>query len=84
MDFWNYKRVCEQESYIKYLEEKLADAERANEGFAEANQNLQQQLYAVSVELGKYKSLEAMMSANAKNLKKKNSKINKSKIGFTE
>lgn len=83
MDFWNYKKVCEQASYIKYLEEKLADAERANEGFAEANQNLQQQLYAVSVELGKYKSLEAMMGANMKKMKKGgNKKVDKDKIGF--
>lgn len=82
MDFFNYKRVCEQESYIKYLEEKLADAENANEDFAKANQSLQQQLYAVSVELGKYKSLEAMMGANLKKAKKKTNKNQKEQIGF--
>ena len=61
MDFFNYKKVCEQASYIKYLEEKLADAENANEDFAKANQNLQQQLYAVSVELGNpYSALQIL------------------------
>lgn len=82
MDFFNYKKVCEQASYIKYLEEKLAEAEDANKDFAKANQNLQQQLYAVSIELGKYKSLEAMMGANMKNLKKKSNKNQKEQIGF--
>lgn len=82
MDFFNYKKVCEQASYIKYLEEKLADAENANKDFAEANQNLQQQLYVVSIELGKYKSLEAMMGANMKKMKKNTKKVDKDKIGF--
>lgn len=82
MDFFNYKRVCEQASYIKYLEEKLAEAEDANEDFAKANQSLQQQLYAVSLELGKYKSLEAIMGANINKNKKKTNKAQKEKIGF--
>ena len=83
MDWFNYKKVCEQESYIHYLEEKLMDANKLLEEHVKYSKGLEQQLYTVSAELGKYKSLEAGLAQLHPQLgKKTKKKVNKDKIGF--
>ena len=83
-DLFNYRRVCEQESYIHYLEQRLADTEAALEEHAKYSKGLEQQLVTASVELNKYKSLEAGLAQLHPMFggKKKKTKKTKETIGF--
>lgn len=82
LDLFNYKKVCEQEGYIHYLEQRLADTEAAFEDHVKYSKGLEQQLYAASIELSKYKSVETGLASlmGKKSKKKVNNK--KETIGF--
>ncbi len=81
LDLFNYKRVCEQEGYIHYLEQRLADTEAALEEHAKYSKGLEQQSVSASVELSKYKQVEAGL-AQMLGGKKKKTKKTKETIGF--
>lgn len=81
-DLFNYRRVCEQEGYIHYLEQRLADAEEALEEHAKYSKGLEQQLVTASVELSKYKQVEAGLAQMLGGKKKKKNGKQKETIGF--
>ena len=85
LDLFNYRKVCEQEGYIHYLEQRLADTEAALDEHVKYSKGLEQQLVSASVELNKYKTLEAGLAQlhPAFAGKKKTTKKNKKEtIGF--
>lgn len=81
-DLFNYRRVCEQEGYIHYLEQRLADTEKALEEHAKYSKGLEQQLVTASVELSKYKQVEAGLAQMLGGKKKKKNGKQKETIGF--
>lgn len=85
LDLFNYRKVCEQEGYIHYLEQRLADTEAALDEHVKYSKGLEQQLVTASVELNKYKTLEAGLAQLHPQLLGKKKKVNKTKketIGF--
>ena len=84
-DLFNYRRVCEQEGYIHYLEQRLTDTEEALKEHVKYSKGLEQQLVTASVELNKYKTLEAglaQLNPMLAGKKKKVKKPQKETIGF--
>ena len=66
-DFFNYKKVCEQASYIRYLEQKLFDAQVELSKYQRVN------FYPIGIN-------SVMMPTPQQ--KKKTTKTQKEKIGF--